>query len=750
MTTSTESMDSPRVSSSFSATDLLPVLLAIGVFVNASLLFAAEPMFSKLLLPLLGGTPTVWNTCLVFFQAALLCGYAYAHFATRALGPRMHPPVHIALLALSCVVLPLQLRLHGEPPSGGLGVLWIFGLLIISLGAPFVMLASGALVAQRWLADTDHPHSANPYFLYAASNSGSLIALLAYPLFIEPRLSLSTQRIAWSAGYLLHAAVVATSAWVFLRSPLNTRRNASVASLSESNVRAGDRARWVLYAAVPSMLLVAVTTHLSTDIAAVPLLWILPLATYLLTFVLVFANRQVFPPSWMLRIEAYVLMVIALPIFWGYPVPALPGILLQLGLLFVVSMVCHAELVRTKPPPVHLTEFFVWLSVGGLVGGVFAALIAPLVFDSVLEYPIALTLAAFLRPRHEGQPRARRVDLTLGVLAGAAAIIARQYLGTPGAVPFVVITSLLGIALFSLRNRTLGFAAVLSSLLVAGYAGIGENETNLLYRKRSFFGVYQVEDAWGGTVRMLLHGTTLHGAQSLNPGRRLVPLSYYHPSGPAGDIFKLTKAGRLPNRRVAVVGLGTGALACYGNAGERWTFYEIDPLVASIARDTTLFTFLRDCGPSVDIVLGDARLKLGHTSSGQYDMLVLDAFSSDAIPVHLLTREAVREYVRVTVPGGLIALHISNRHIDLEPAVAEVARDAGLVSMLRIGSGGPRGSTEGGVYPSDWVVLARNTEDLGDVANDSQWRQLRGKRHVHVWTDDYSNILRVLKWRWRR
>ncbi len=750
MTTSADTLGVKRIEPQSSAgVTQLPVLFVVAVFVNAVLLFSVEPMFSKLLLPYLGGAPSVWNTCLVFFQAALLAGYCYAHFSTRLLGPRLHPPAHIGLLVLSSLALPLQLRMHGEPPVGALGILWILALLLVSLGPTFVMLASGALVAQRWLADSGHPQAENPYFLYAASNVGSLIALLSYPLVIEFWLPLSTQRAVWSAAYCALIVIVALCAWAATKGGHKERPGASASAISQYVVRPAERARWVLYAAVPSSLLVAVTTYLSTDVAAVPLLWVLPLAAYLLTFALVFATRPVLQPSWMLKAETYLLVIAAIPLLWDFRVPELPGVALQLSLLFVVAMVCHAELVRVRPPPEHVTEFFVWVSVGGLIGGIFTALVAPVLFDTVLEYPVVLTLAALLRPESNSTPRARSLDFILALLVGGAIIFLRRHAWASAPLDLMPVTICVGIVLFSFRNRPLRFALALGLLFIAGHTGAATGEMKQLYVQRSFFGVYRVEENAAGNERTLSHGTTIHGAQSQIAGQRLVPLTYYHPSGPAGDVFTLTAAGQLPQRRAAIVGLGTGALACYGRKGEQWTFYEIDPLVASIARDPALFTFLRDCPPSVDIVLGDARLMIAHADRRQYDILVLDAFSSDAIPLHLLTREALRQYVAVTAPGGVIAIHISNRHLDLEPVISELALDGDLVARIRRDPGAPQGSGGTGQYPSNWVVLSRADEDLGKIGTDSRWKRLRRRGDLTVWTDDFSNILRVFQWGWR-
>jgi SAM-dependent methyltransferase len=726
---------------------VVSLLLTLTVFINAALLFIVEPMFSKLVLPFLGGAPSVWNTCLVFFQAALVVGYLYAHGLSRIQSTRRRMAAHLFVLVLSCGALPLAIHNSGDPPPGGAGILWLLALLAASLGAPFVMLASGAPIIQRWLADTGHSDAANPYFLYAASNLGSLAALLGYPILIEPWLSLSLQRTAWSAAYILLVLLVALSALVIARTV-----EPSASGVTANAIRppkALDRARWTLYSAVPASLLVGVTTFISTDIASVPLVWILPLATYLLSFVIVFARQPLIPTSWMERAEPHALVIVAVPLFWGLRLPGLIGIVAHLFVLFIVSMVCHGELARRRPPPSQLTEFFVWVAVGGLVGGMFNALLAPMVFSRTYEYPIVLALAALLRVSARRQSKFQRTDVLIPIAMGAGLVIASFFVGTLPSVPALMLTVALGVLVFSFRDRPLRFGLALASVFVAGRLRetLVPQRDIILDQERSFYGVYRVARDSRSEVVTLYHGTTLHGAQSATASRRLEPLTYYHRAGPSGDVFTLTRPSVQNQRRVAIVGLGAGALACYGRPGERWTFYEIDPLVAKIALDPRLFTFLRDCPPSVRIVLGDARLSLRKSTFGSYDILVLDAFSSDAIPVHLLTREALAGYVRLLAPGGVIALHISNDHLDLEPVVAALAAESNLIVRIRRDLDIDPRALAAGRSPSVWTVLGRSTTDLGALAKDRRWQPVRQRNDVSAWTDDFSNIIRVFAWR---
>lgn len=723
---------------------LVAAALAIIVFVNAALLFSVEPMFSKLVLPLLGGTPSVWNACLVFFQAALLVGYSYAHALSRIADPRKRAGVHIALLSLSCIALPLAIRASGDPPPGNLGIVWLLGLLVTSLGAPFIMLASGAPLAQQWLANSQHPDADNPYFLYAASNLGSLIALLSYPILIEPRLTLSAQRAAWSIGYGMLVILIAISFAMIAFQNDRITPHKSVQPAAPINAR--QRAGWVLYAAVPASLLVGVTTFISTDVAAVPLLWVLPLSIYLLTFVIVFSARPLVPHSWMIRAEPHVLVIIAIPIFWGLRLPGLFGIIAHLAVLFVIAMVCHGELARRKPPASQLTEFFVWVAIGGLVGGIFNALIAPIAFNRVYEYPIVLALAGLLHPR--GDRRVKPSDVLLPLALGAALLALTPRIAPLPSLAALLVTMVFGVVIFSFAERPMRFGLALTALFVAGQfrTQLTAGHENILDVERSYFGVYRV--ALNPQLRRvtLHHGTTLHGAQSVIPSLRLVPLTYYHPSGPSGDVFTYAPAAAKPVRNVGVVGLGAGSLACYGHPAEHWTFYEIDPVVARIALDRRLFTFLRDCPPSVRIKLGDARLTLRRAPRGSHDVLVLDAFSSDAIPVHLLTREAFRLYLSLLAPHGVIFVHISNEHVDLEPVLAAVAAELHLSSRVRRDFQIPDNDAADGRTPAVWAVLSRSSGDLGPLWDAARWEPLRERAEVRVWTDDFSNIVQVFSW----
>jgi SAM-dependent methyltransferase len=498
---------------------------------------------------------------------------------------------------------------------------------------------------------------------------------------------------------------------------------------------------WVALAFIPSSLLLSVTTFITTDVSPVPLLWVVPLALYLLTFTLAFAARPPLPHRWMLAVQPFYIATVALLLMYGWTRKPLLVIPIHLVAFFVTALVCHGELARRRPHVGHLTEFYLWISVGGVLGGVFNVLVAPVIFSRVWEYPIVLTLACLARPWPRERATVRGVAVNLlrtGGFVLALMLVSRT--SVPG-IPHWLLLAMGGLAL-ALVSAGLGRAPLFlalcigASLLIRTTSVLSTEPTLLAHR--SFYGRYVVLNVpQGGGYHALYHGSTLHGAQSVSPAHRREPLTYYIKSGPLGWIFNAT-AEKAGHRRVAVVGLGTGTVAAYGNAGESWTFYEIDPGIVKIARDPRYFTYLRDSPAHINVVLGDARLSLTHAPPHAYDLIVVDAFNSDAIPVHLLTREAIGVYLDKLAPGGIVALHLSNRYLDLEPVVAALARERGL--KARVGS-----SSLGGFFfsASTWAVVARSDDDFGPIAADVRWPQAKTRRGVPAWTDDYSSLLSV-------
>jgi spermidine synthase len=778
--------------------DLL--LYATTLFVGAGLLFVVQPMVGKMILPFLGGTPAVWNTCMVFFQAALLAGYAYAHATTRWLGVRRQAALHLVVLALPLAALPLGVE--SRPVRGGETnpVLDVLLLLSLSVGLPFLVVSATAPLLQKWFTETGHPAARDPYFLYAASNLGSMLALLGYPLLLEPRLSLRgegwmTQTRLWTAGYVVLAVLIALCAVVLWRSPRRARvaepgTDAVPPDAIEDAPTLGDRWRWIALAAVPSSLLLGVTTYITTDIAAVPLLWVLPLALYLLTFILAFGR---WPGPLQRAITAITVPAVLTVIFFmvsGYHLKAWASVLWHLGLLLVAALACHGKLARARPAPSHLTEFYLLIALGGVLGGLFNALIAPLVFTSLFEYPLAMVLAGVLVHLPDRRPLPRPGDAGgrsrfhdwLLVVAVPVCVTALALLTYSDALTIRLdvapIARILGVGqtplatwlgrheheinkvliyglplavcfLYRRRPAVLGLALA-GVLLVAEH--VDDRRHDQLRQARSFFGVLRVtRDREETGYIELRHGTTIHGRQSRDPARRGEPLSYYHRQGPVGRMFAELDR-RDTSRRVAVVGLGTGTIAAYARPGEAMTIYEIDRLVRDIAFDRAYFTYVRDAqdrGASLRVELGDARIRLDvvrrERPGERYDLLIVDAFTSDAIPVHLITREALRLYVDMLTPRGLLALHVSNRYLRLEPVVAALAADAELGGQIVLEDSAVE--TQGGLG-STWIVLARTPQALGDLGGDERVmaKPLQVEPKIGVWTDDFHNLLSVFKW----
>ena len=738
------------------------LLYSLTLFLSATLLFLVEPMFGKMALPLLGGTPAVWNTCLVFYQGALLAGYLYAHLAPKWLGVRRQAAFHLALLCLILFTLPIGIFHEWTPPASANPFGWLLLLLLLSVGLPFFVVSTTAPLLQKWFAHTGHAHAHDPYFLYGASNLGSLLALVAYPVLIEPYLRLHHQSWAWAGGYALLLVLISlcsVTLWrATARADVATGRDATgaVASASAAAQAApplafSQRAWWVLLAFAPSSLLLGVTTYLSTDIASVPLLWIIPLIIYLLSFVLVFARKPLIPHSAMVWVEPFLIIPVVAIFFLGFKGAVWQTLPFHLLAFFCIAMVCHGELMQSRPPADHLTEFYLWISVGGVLGGIFNALVAPVLFTSVIEYPLIIVVACMLRPTlhpdsRKSYPLLRDLlfPLALGVLLALLAWVFRVVPNYLKPIAVVIIASLAGCICYSFRFRPRRFALGLGILIIGGLWFTVQPE-RVLFRERNFFGVSKVAEDWAGRYHILTHGSTVHGAQSLDPARRREPLTYFHRSGPLGQVFE-EFSGPKTKKEVAIIGLGTGTIACYGQPGQHLTYYEIDPAIERIARDPRYFTFLSDCPAQVKVILGDARLTIKDAPDASYDMIILDAFSSDSIPMHLVTREAMHLYLSKVKPGGVLVFHTSNRYLDLEPVLANLARDAGLVSLARTHVKLSDKEYEGKQLPSSWVVMARSPEDLGGLTRNQQWHSLHDRPGNMLWTDDFSNILSVFKW----
>ncbi len=716
----------------------MTLLFAAAMFVNALLLFFVQPMFAKLLLPRFGGSPAVWTTCMLFFQSALLAGYAYSHSVVKLRRSWQQAAVHLVVMALPVLTLPIA---TAAATSASVNPITdVLRLSAISVGAPFFALATSAPLLQRWFAASRGNGSVDPYFLYAASNVGSFASLMLYPTLIEPALALSTQTRGWSVGYSIAVALTVLCAIVMWRRASPVEDTTTASSAPAEVLTWGRRGRWIALSFVPSSLMLAATAYISTDVAAVPLLWVIPLGLYLITFVITFSPSGTRVVAVCNRFFPLVLLYLTWMLTSEARLPLAPMAGTHLLAFFVIAMQCHGALAQDRPSAAHLTAFYLSLAVGGALGGVFNTLFAPLLFRSVLEYPLALACGVFIltfRPGSQPLLAARRWWLQPAIV-GVLTIVALKWPGM-GLNTALVIWSLLLLAVLvafsvSREPRRLGVAVLtmLGLYLVIG----GRGSSNVEYASRTFFGTYRVVADDAHTSYTLFHGTTIHGRQKIGSGE---PLTYYHPDGPIYQLFAERPVERM--KTIGAIGLGTGTLAAYVQPNQHWTFFEIDPEVERIARDARYFTHLRRCGSQCDVIIGDARLALQHRPD-TYDVIVVDAFSSDSIPIHLLTRDAVELYLDRLNPGGILVIHISNNHLNLRPVVAGIMRDLGLVGRARV-----QASSQDlkGVFGSHWAVLARAEDDLGPIGTDARWVKMR-PRTDRAWTDDFSNIWSVIQW----
>ena len=747
----TSSRDVVSVAERSAIPGILPAF-AVTLFLSALLLFWVQPMFTKMVLPLLGGVPAVWNTAMLFFQSALLAGYAYAHLSARFLGLRWQVLLHVTLLAVAAMALPIAVVPGWTPPTEGMPVGWLIGLFAVSVGLPFFAVSATAPLLQRWFSHSGHETADDPYYLYGASNIGSMLALLGYPVLVEPALTLAGQSGSWALVYGVLALLIvlcamylwrgaASDGWKVGRSPV---AGAAVAA----SIGWRRRVHWLALAFVPSSLLLGVTSHITTDIAAVPLFWVIPLALYLLTFVLTFSRRPVLKHEWMLRAQTILFPIVGVVFLLQRPI--LPMTLMHLAALFVGAMVCHGELWRRRPDTSHLTEFYLWMSFGGMLGGVFNALASPVLFDSVIEYPLALVLACALRPWSRDRVRLPAPGMIAAIIVPAAVCIAIAGLTglaelSTAKIVWLSVFVLVAAACYIFAKLPWAFAVGIAAILglVQTAPTDDRGSSAVVARERSFFGVYAVTLKHDGRFAALVHGTTIHGAQHVDPGRRREPLTYFYRGGPVGSLFeRLPNAG---NRSIGVVGLGIGTLACYRQPGEDWLFYEIDPLVTALARDESYFHYLADCAPDAPVIHGDARLSLERNADGQFDLLILDAFSSDAVPVHLMTREALALYRQKLGERGLLLVNITNRNVDLAPVLAALVADAGLSARTQRFVP-DQSEFDGFIAASNWVIIAADETALAILDDDPQWQPLAPSPDTKPWTDDYSNIFRAMKW----
>ena len=729
------------------STGSLTVVFGTTIFLSAVLLFSVQPLVGKLLLPLLGGAPSVWNTVMVFFQAMLLAGYAYAHFSSQKLG-RLQPVVHVVLLVIAAVFLPFVItaspseQLHTTNPA-----LWTLLVLAKHIGPPIFVLASTAPLLQKWFAGTGHSAAKDPYFLYAASNLGSFGALFAYPLLVEPYSHLNFQVRTWAFGFWLLVLCIAACAF------LSRNKDAAVQeALSSETALAplpkGTVWKWIGLSFVPSSLMLGVTHYITTDVASVPLLWVLPLALYLFTFVIAFSKHSKNAEFTSSRAVPILAIAVVFAILVQATEPVVVLVLMHLLFFLFATLQCHLKLANSRPPAARLTQFYLCMSLGGVLGGIFNALIAPLIFQSIIEYPLMIVIATLI-----GFPvrQTRKPKFALPPVYGGAVVI----LAFAIASAVIVIASARSIAIGNILGgitvlccyifvrRPVRYALALGTLLLFT-STFRQTHNKIIERDRNFFGVLRVADDNDQSLRRLYHGTTIHGIQFRSAERKCEPSSYYHREGPVAQITALYQQSDLP-KNVGLIGLGAGAMLTYSRPDETWTVYEIDPAVLRVAQDPQFFTYMRDCTPGkYQIELGDARLRLQSAPDGQYGLIFIDAFSSDVIPMHLLTLEAIKLYRQKLVPDGVLAFHLSSRHFELEPLVANLGKSLGLHCFTSTrGDLGSKALQEGG-FDSTWAILVPESR-LPNVLAQATWMRVDPKENSPLWTDDFSSLVGVLR-----
>ncbi|MCK9397353.1 MAG: fused MFS/spermidine synthase [Methylobacter sp.] len=730
-------------------------LFAATLFTSASLMFVLQPLFGKILLPLLGGSPAVWNTCMVFYQSILFLGYLYAHYLSTRYSRHRQIQIHAAVILISFLALPLALPENTAPPTDSNPTFWLFWTLFLAIGLPFFVVSTTAPLIQKWFAHVGHHTSHDPYYLYAASNTGSLIALLSYPFLLEPNIGLANQKSYWGVGYLLLCLLIAGCAFALWKNRQATEQQHEDvnAVADENNLSLATKLHWLALAFVPSSLLLGLTNFISTDIASVPLLWIIPLTLYLLSFVIVFSkwNDKIHPimvklqPIFLLPFIAYAFINPADLPYWAY-------LILHLIAFFFAVMVCHGELAKLRPHTRHLTNFYLIMSFAGMLGGMFNTFVAPFVFNAVYEYPIMIVAALLLRP---GLKPSLNTGLALQIITPALLVIAGIILhaAVDDLLQYfdAIVIGLIGLTLLTylLRARPVGFALMTGAIIFLAL-GLHGLSSHTLYQERTFFGVLAVrvavltdEQGKPEIYHELFHGTTKHGAQRLAANLSKIPLTYYSRPGPMGQLFKeYDNTDQAWN--IGVVGLGAGALTCYVKDQQNWTLYEIDPLVVDIAGNPAYFTYLSQCARNAAIRIGDARLSLEKEPDQHFDLLIMDAFSSDSVPTHLLTKEALELYFKKLKPGGILAFHMTNRHLSLKKVLsinAEALHLAALIQEFKPQQDIPL------VVATDWVVMAKHAETLEPLrlSRLGNWQKMPLYFDMKPWTDDFTNIVSIWK-----
>jgi len=732
----------------------LIALFASTLFSSALLMFVLQPLFGKLLLPLLGGTPAVWNSCMVFYQSVLFLGYLYAHLLGTRLKSNHQIIVHLTVISLSFLALPVGLPENLIPPTESNPTFWLFSTLALAIGLPFFVLSTTAPLIQKWFAHVGHKDSHDPYFLYAASNTGSLVSLLSYPFLIEPNWGLNAQQSDWTLGYVGLCLLIAACGFALWKNYQSIdSENVTTSSSHAPPLSWKTKFYWGALAFVPSSLLLGLTNFISTDIASVPLLWIIPLTVYLFSFVVVFSRWNDKSHAWFVRLQpVFLIPFVAYAFINPADLPYWMYLFFHVIAFFFAIMVCHGELAAQRPHSQHLTTYYLIMSFAGMLGGMFNTFVAPFIFNGIYEYPLMIIAALLLRPSLKKlsfkETSLQLIDPLLLLIIGAGIYFSVSNL-TDYFDGVVISLCVLTIAVYFLRQRVVAYAGLMGVIISAAMS-LHHAESHTLMQERTFFGVMAVRESMltdeKGQPEMyheLFHGTTKHGAQRLIPTESKTPLTYYSRPSPMGQLFKTFDAQN-ENWNIGVVGLGAGALACYAKPSQTWTLYEIDPLVVDIAKNPAYFSYLSQCAPNAVSEIGDARLSIQNKPDGTFDLLMMDAFSSDAVPTHLLTREAIELYFKKLKPNGILAFHITNRHLLLKKVVsihAEEMHLAALINEFKPQTDAPL------IVATDWVVLAKNPETLKPLQTSQigSWQKMLLYFDMPAWTDDFTNIVSIWK-----
>lgn len=733
------------------------LLFASTLFCSAALMFVLQPMFGKVLLPLLGGAPSVWNTCMVFFQTVLFLGYLYAHWISSRLTLPKQLLLHGSVLLVSALSLPVALssQLLSLEETGP--TLWLLTALTASIGLPFFVLSTTAPLLQKWFSKLGHASSDDPYYLYVASNVGSLISLLGYPFLLEPRIGLTEQQTVWSFGFAVLCAGICScmaALWLKRRVPSMQLANTSVKTSKAPTLNI--QFRWLALALVPSSLLLALTNYISTDIAAVPLLWVIPLALYLLSFIIVFSKYGAVVHKALSALFPWVIVPFLAYYFSNQKIAEYSiEVALHFLVFFLTVMVCHGELAKTRPNSEHLTQYYLIMSFGGMLGGMVNTFVAPQVFDNVYEYPLMMIAGLWLMlPKKFQLTSARTYPVTIGIVASSVVCGAFGYLYYIDRLSHNVLIGLLfaaSLAYLSFWQKTLLSSALALVVIVSCAIPIESQHANaLIHQSRNFYGVLSIRQhsaddiaQQNATLHVLRNGTTEHGSQLRTAESRCMPTGYYSQKGPLGQLFNAYDADNA-QWNIGIIGLGAGEIAAYAKPSQQWSFYELNPTVVDIAENPDYFSFLQDCVGDYRVQVGDARLMLEKEKQQQYDLLIVDAFSSDSIPTHLMTKEAIELFLTNMKPGGLLAFHISNRHLALKKVLSVQAKELGLANAIQ--EFRPKTKIPY-THASDWVMMAKEGSRLQPLlqSQTGHWTALSDYPEIKGWTDDYSSIISLWK-----